>query len=391
MKIAVRWSSRLPLALALLALAACAAKPETSTHEGEHSDHAEPAAGAEGHEGAGTAALDLAGVRGVTFVPVGEPREEGAWFAAEAIADPGAQAVVSTPVAGRLVALRATSGTPVAAGAPVAEIESAELADLAAAWISANARGERATRDVERERRLLAVGATARRDVEAAEAEAAVMAADREAARLALAGRGIDPANVGARLVIRAPRSGTLAEYEVAVGESVAAGARLATVVSAGAARVQVELPLPGPQAWRAGAATEVRRSDGRVWRAVVEGTPPALSPTTRRLTYLLRLAAGAADEELPLAGTPLEARVPLARAVVLPQEALQQVEGVWGVFVRSGERAELRAVRKGPELGGDVMVLEGVAPGEIVATDGAYLLKALWLKRAGGGEGHDH
>jgi cobalt-zinc-cadmium efflux system membrane fusion protein len=278
----------------------------------------------------------------------------------------------------------------VAAGAPIAELESAELADLGAGWISASARSQRAARDVERERRLLAAGATARRDVEAAEAEAAVAAADLEAARLALAGRGLDPASVGARLVVRAPRAGTLAAYEAAVGETVAAGARLATIVSAGAARVQVELPLPGPQAWSTGAATEVRRSDGRVWSAVVEGIPPALSPATRRLTYLLRLA-DRAEGELPLAGTPLEVRVPLALAVVLPPEALQQIEGVWGVFVRAGESAELRAVRKGPELGGDVMVLDGVAPGEIVATDGAYLLKALWLKRAGGDEGHDH
>jgi cobalt-zinc-cadmium efflux system membrane fusion protein len=390
MKIAVRWPSRMSLALALLALAACSTEREASTHDANHPEGAESAAEADGHEEAGSDALDLAGVRGVTFAPVGEPREEGAWFAAEAIADPGAVAVVSTPVAGRLMRLRATPGMRVAAGAPIAELESAELADLGAGWISASARSQRAARDVERERRLLAAGATARRDVEAAEAEAAVAAADLEAARLALAGRGLDPASVGARLVVRAPRAGTLAAYEAAVGETVAAGARLATIVSAGAARVQVELPLPGPQAWSTGAATEVRRSDGRVWSAVVEGIPPALSPATRRLTYLLRLA-DRAEGELPLAGTPLEVRVPLALAVVLPQEALQQIEGVWGVFVRAGESAELRAVRKGPELGGDVMVLDGVAPGEIVATDGAYLLKALWLKRAGGDEGHDH
>ena len=390
MKNVVRWPSRVPLALALLAFAACSTEREAPSHDDHHSEGAEPAGGVEGHAEGDAEALDLAGVRGVTFAPVGEPREEGAWFAAEAIADPGALAVVSTPVAGRLVALRATPGTSVAAGAPVVELESAELADLGAAWISANARHQRAAREVERERRLLAAGATARRDVEAAEAEAAVAAADLEGARLALAGRGLDPASVGARLVVRAPRAGTLAAYEASVGETVAAGARLATIVAAGAARVQVELPLPGPQAWSAGARTEVRRSDGRAWSAVVEGTPPALSPATRRLTYLLRLQDGA-EEELPLAGTPLEARVPLARAVVLPQEALQQIEGVWGVFVRAGESAELRAVRKGPELGGDVMVLDGVVPGELVATDGAYLLKALWLKRAGGGEGHDH
>jgi multidrug efflux pump subunit AcrA (membrane-fusion protein) len=86
---------------------------------------------------------------------------------------------------------------------------------------------------------------------------------------------------------------------------------------------------------------------------------------------------------------------VPLARAVVLPQTALQQIEGSWGVFVqveRDGEsQAEFRPVNKGAELGSDVMILAGVTPGEQVATEGAYLLKALWLKRAGGGGGHDH
>ncbi len=36
-------------------------------------------------------------------------------------------------------------------------------------------------------------------------------------------------------------------------------------------------------------------------------------------------------------------------------------------------------------------MVLEEVAPGDQVATDGAYLLKAPQLKQAGGEEAHDH
>jgi len=58
---------------------------------------------------------------------------------------------------------------------------------------------------------------------------------------------------------------------------------------------------------------------------------------------------------------------------------------------VATGEEAEFRPVRRGPELGGDVLVLEGVAPGERVATAGAYLLKALHLKRAGGGDAHAH
>ena len=45
------------------------------------------------------------------------------------------------------------------------------------------------------------------------------------------------------------------------------------------------------------------------------------------------------------------------------------------------------RPVRRGAELGGDVLVLAGLAPGEVIATEGAYLLKALpqALGRRGG------
>jgi cobalt-zinc-cadmium efflux system membrane fusion protein len=86
-----------------------------------------------------------------------------------------------------------------------------------------------------------------------------------------------------------------------------------------------------------------------------------------------------------------LEVHVPLAKTVVLPQSALQQVEGTWGVFVKEGEEAEFRPVRRGPELGTDVMVLDGVKPGETVVGEGAYLLKSLQIKRKSGGEDHDH
>jgi cobalt-zinc-cadmium efflux system membrane fusion protein len=119
-----------------------------------------------------------------------------------------------------------------------------------------------------------------------------------------------------------------------------------------------------------------------------VEGVPASLDPDTRRLTYRLRLEG---EEPPPLAGTPLEVRVPLALAIVLPQAALQQVEGSWGVFVREGEQARFQAVRRGAELGGDVLVLAGVEPGQVVATEGAYLLKSLYLKLSGGGDAHEH
>jgi cobalt-zinc-cadmium efflux system membrane fusion protein len=350
-------------------------------HGDEHAERSEQ--GAE----AGPRRVKLAGVRGVSFTTVEPPREEGSWFAAEAIPEEGSVTVLTAPVAGFVVAFHAAPGTAVAAGAPVVELRSPELGDLHGALLAARARLARAEADLERERRLQAAAATSARDVEAAASEAAVARAEAEAARLALSARGVDPDRPSATLRVRAPRSGTLESLAVAAGEGVEAGEPLGRISGGAANRVRLELPLPGPDLWRPGVATEVRAADGRRWPARVEGIPASLDAQTRRLTYRLRLAGG----HPPLAGTPLEVRVPLALAIVLPQAALQQVEGTWGVFVREGDEARFEPVRRGAELGGDVLVLAGVEPGQTVATEGAYLLKSLYLKLSGGGEAHEH
>ena len=59
--------------------------------------------------------------------------------------------------------------------------------------------------------------------------------------------------------------------------------------------------------------------------------------------------------------------------------------------FVREDETVRFAPVRRGAELGGDVLVLDGVETGQIVATEGAYLLRSLYLKLSGGGEAHEH
>jgi cobalt-zinc-cadmium efflux system membrane fusion protein len=362
--------------------AAHGSEDHTSQHDhDDQGDHDEAEAGG---------ALHLEGLRGVSFSPVGEPREEGAWFAAEAASDTSAETLLTSPVSGIVTGLRIAPGATAKRGGTVVEIRSPELADLAARWRSAVARAERAQREAEREQRLLDRQATAARDAENARTEAVAAEAEATAARAALEARGVAPESSSSTFLVRAPHTGILANYTVSLGESVAGGATLGTWITPGAALVKVELPLPGPASWQPGSETEVRRADGQRWQAKVEGTPPRLAPDSRRLAYFLRLTSGEPHQR-PLTGTPLEVRVPLARAIVLPQTALQQIEGVWGVFVRLEDEAEFRPVRKGAELGGDVLVLEGVAPGETVATDGAYLLKALWLKRQGGGEDHDH
>jgi cobalt-zinc-cadmium efflux system membrane fusion protein len=389
----------LTLTAVMSAALACGGEPRERAHPAaEAADHHDEAgdealahreeAGPEAGEGeAEEVRVPLEGLRGLAFVRVGEPQEEGVWAPAEAVSDSAAVAIVTAPAAGIVRQLLARPGETVRAGQVVAELASAEIADLAARYRSARAQEGRTRVEVERERTLLAAQATSRHDVEAAEAAHAATAAEVLAARQSLAARGVNPETFAGTAFLEAPVGGTLERWEVALGQGVDAGTALATIRDRLASRVRVELAPPGPTEWKAGSPSEVRRGDGTRWAATVEGLPAGLTAETRRYPYLLRLD----DGPLPAPGTPLEVRVPLTRGIVLPQEALQLVEGDWGVFVREGGDAVFRKVRRGAELGGDVLVLEGLEPGVEVATAGAYLLRPLWMKRMGGGEQHAH
>jgi cobalt-zinc-cadmium efflux system membrane fusion protein len=368
------------LSLALAGAVACRPKagvpapPDAHHHEGE------------AHEGE-AAHIPLKEVRGLRFLVVPEPRAEGAWYPAEAIGDESAQAQVSSSVKGIVSAILVSPGRHVRAGEGLLTLQSPELARLKADWLSARARRGRAESELAREQRLFEAQAGSRRELEAAHSEAATARAEEEAARLALEARGLNPETAGAVMIVRAPKAGSVTAYKVQLGQGVEAGQELGSFQVAAASIARLELPLPAPENWLPGAVTEVRKGNGQRWRARLESVPATLTPDTRRLSYRLRLLGGA----LPIPGTPLEVHVPLAKTVVLPQSALQQVEGTWGVFVKEGEEAEFRPVRRGPELGTDVMVMAGVKPGETVVGEGAYLLKALQIKRKSGGEGHDH
>jgi membrane fusion protein, heavy metal efflux system len=350
--------------------------PEEEGDEDGHSD---------AEDDAGVVPLD--GVRGVSFAVVGPPVEEGVWYPGEAMAAENERAMLSSPVEGVVTAIEVAPGREVAAGTSLLTIRSPELAGLAASVLTSRATREQAAAELAREERLAAAGAGAERELEAARTALAVARAEEAAALLALDARGISLEQAGPTIEVKAPHRGRVASLDVLIGEGVESGQRLGTFETAGASLVRLELPLPGPSTWSRGVATTVRRGDGKTWPARLEGLPASLTPETRRLTYRLRLDG----KDTPYPGTPLEVRVPLPPGIVVPQDAIQQIEGEWGVFVIDSDQAHFEPIRRGPELGGDVIVMEGVTPGQRIATEGAYLLKALALKRSGGGEAHAH
>ena len=71
--------------------------------------------------------------------------------------------------------------------------------------------------------------------------------------------------------------------------------------------------------------------------------------------------------------------------AVVVPVNALRKGPGGDHVFVISPDkqgktRAHLRQVQSGPVLGDEILILEGLKPGEQVATSGSFKLREAVL-----------
>lgn len=121
---------------------------------------------------------------------------------------------------------------------------------------------------------------------------------------------------------------------------------------------------------------------DGTVVDAVIIAIDSRVDPTTRNGMARARIEGPAAHLLAP--GAAVRVRVPVGAsqsAVVVPVNALRKGPGGDHVFVVEADaaghlRAHQRPVRSGAVLGDEVVIDEGVKPGEKVAASGSFKLR---------------
>jgi|GEM_PF-2372413 len=375
--------------LIICLLTACHKKASGDGHEDHDHGHAAEAAGHEGHDH--TQMIPLTNVPGIRTQVTSAPKELSVWIPAEVMADESSQFVLTSPLNGILIALKVTPGRLVEAGTALAEINSPELARIYADWLAAKARLMKAESALSREERLDSKKATSQRDLEEAISEASIARAEEESARMTLEACGVTAGRdtAGSKWVLRAPRAGTVINYKAISGQGISAGQELGYFLAAGPVIVRMELVPTNVGNLGLGQTFTVKHSGGRQWNGKLEATLPALSPDTMRQAYRLRLAGNS----LPLPGTPVEVQITYPPSITLPQAALQRLDGLWGVYIVENGHAEFRPVVRGQDIKGDVIILNGIKPGETVVVEGAYLLKAYQQKLAHPDEeeGHVH
>jgi len=161
----------------------------------------------------------------LAFEAVGE--EERAFplrFVGQLAPNPQKHARVFAPFPGRVIKVHAQLGQLVEAGAPLVTLDSPEAVAARGEFLSARRTLDVAERHWARQRDLFTHRVAAARDVEEAEAGLAQAQADYETTRGQLGLMGLSPEDAAEHggsphLVVRAPQSGRVTEFDVSVGE----------------------------------------------------------------------------------------------------------------------------------------------------------------------------
>ncbi len=362
--------------------------------DGDHDDHGDEEAGHEGEEHAeGEIEIDAEAIEradiGLVTVAVGAL---GAEIAGQATvtAAPNGEAILTARAAGAITDIRKRLGDPVARGETVALVLSSDAAALSAALTNAKSRLDLARTKFEREKTLFESKVTSRQDFETAEAELAQ--AEAEHRRSESAARAAGVSSDGQSVAITSPISGRITAIAPAtkLGAYVSPDTELFRVADPSKIQIEAAIPVFDVQRIKLGdpASIEV---NGRSLAAKVRAITPSVDASSRAATVVLDLtnpdSAVQPGQFARALIRPASPSVDQGR-FVLPEEAVQNVEGRDVVFVRIADGFLATPVTVGQRSGGRVEIVEGLQPGQVVAGRKAFVLKAELGK---GDAGHDH
>lgn len=340
--------------------------------EGEHGEEGD-------HGPEGFVAMDDARAKAAGIVT--EATQAGG-LGAEIIAQgvvaaaPNGEAVLTARADGALTRIVKQLGDSVSAGETIAYLESREAGSIAAERSAASARLIAARAAYAREKKLFDARVTARQDLEAAQATLAE--AEAEARRTQSAAGAAKITGDGRFLAVASLISGRITKADATLGSYVAAGTELFRVADPRKIQINASVLPADARRVQPGDRAVVELLGGDTINATVRAVTPSLDPESKAATIVLvpdGFGQFTAGQGLRVRITPRNA-APSA-SVGVPEEAVQSVEGRDVVFVKTAKGFQATNVTIGQRSAGRVEIVAGLKPGAVVATKGAFLLKA--------------
>lgn len=303
---------------------------------------------------------------------------------------------VMSLVGGIVRRVNAELGQSVARGQTMAVIFSDDLAEAQSLYLKSLADLEEHHKHHARTMRLVEIGAASKEELE--QATAKLKTAESELAslrqRLLLLGLSEQRINslrsseqVSSEVSLPSPVSGTVIARSANPGEVIQADKEILRVADLSSVWVIGQVYEKDLGKIRVGSEATVTTETypGRIFRGRVSYVDPTLDPSTR--TAQLRIELANPGQVLKI-GMYVNVAFPVlgsaASAVAgVPSSAVQNIKNEQVVFVATSDANvfAMRPVRLGPEANGRYSVLEGLAVGDRVVTEGSFLLRAEWLK----------
>ncbi len=295
---------------------------------------------------------------------------------------------VYPPVSGRVARMIANVEQRVGRGAALAAIQSPDYGQAQADANRAATDLAAAQRTLDRLRDLYNHGAAARKDLEAAEADARRGEIERQRAESRLALLGGRLGGVDQQYVLRSPIAGVVVDRAINPGQEVRTDAQTPLFTVSDPARLWVYLDVTERDipAVRRGMDLEVRSAayPGRTFHGTVEVVGDTLDPATRTVK-----ARGQIDNPDRLLKAEMYVDVEISDpsrrpGLEVPSAAVVADGTQRFVFVEEGRgRFHRRAVTPGPERAGRTQILAGLDEGQRVVVDGSLLLQSLLASRS--------
>lgn len=362
-------------------------------------DEAPPEAAPEEHLGEeGVVVLDTAAIRlgGIQVGQVGSVTTSALAVTGAITFDADRVSHVGSRSDGRIVAVRSDLGARVQRGQALATLESVEVGQIRAEEREAEALLRIAQENYAREQRLAEQGISSRKELLEAEAmlrrgEAALHSAED---RLKVLGASHDHA-AGGEFTLVAPFAGVVVARNASHGEMATPADTLFTVADLSEVWIELDIFERDLARVKRGQSVAVlvsaypsRSFPGRIVY-VGDVLDPAKRTVRARVEIPNRDGAlkpgmfATANIQVGGGGPPM---------AVVPQDAVQTIEGKLVVFVPGDAPGEFRAipVAVGPTTDGNrIVILSGIAPGSRVVTAGAFALRSELSKAEIGEDDH--
>lgn len=316
------------------------------------------------------------------------------------VANEDRMARLAAPAQGRVLVVHVSPGDRVSVGRALVTLESqeasmaqADLAKAQAELASRRAAAAYAKSARDRAERLLALKAIPRQDYERAIAddELARAGVSQAVAELQRARSNASQLGMDVRagtMTVRSPIAGVVTTRDVIPGTVVSAGAQLVTVTDPTTLWLTAALPEASSSQIIVGSQLRftVPPYPSDTFVARVQSVSGAFDPTTRSLPVRGVVANGQGRLRPEMFARIWVENSAVQTVITVAEAAVQRMDGKDVVFVvrpdpRGGAQFVGREVTTAGTSGGRTSILRGIAPGEMVVTEGAYAVKAELAK----------